>query len=326
MRIACGNPSVRELERATQRLGDPYPRSTINDKLNGLSLPSWEFVSTFLAACARLGADRAPRIDVDEWHESYRRMMSQLHSPGGDTVAGGLRRPLTTTEVHRYQVGGTGRRIGIVTGDIRRVRCAEIWVNPENTTMRMARVEEFSVSAIIRYDGSVRDGLGEVVDDLVADELDREVSGHRPVPAGAVIVTGAGELVHRNGVSHIIHVAAVQGEPGVGYRQIRDVGRCLVNALTEADRINAVPRPTTILFPLLGSGQGGGAAESTATALITAATDYLMNTPGTHMTDVYFLAYSDVELAACQAACVANGLTRTEGGTVAPSQGNPPET
>jgi hypothetical protein len=63
--------------------------------------------------------------------------------------------PLVSSRTYLYRAGvrGEERYIGIVTGDLFRVRCAEVWVNSENTAMRMARVDEFSVSAIIRYQG-----------------------------------------------------------------------------------------------------------------------------------------------------------------------------
>jgi hypothetical protein len=41
----------------------------------------------------------------------------------------------------------------------------------------------------------------------------------------ATIVTGPGEL-RRYQVRHVVHVATVQGEPGAGFHQMRDVSRC----------------------------------------------------------------------------------------------------
>jgi O-acetyl-ADP-ribose deacetylase (regulator of RNase III) len=218
-------------------------------------------------------------------------------------------RALETSQVHLYRVlGGRGKRhIGIVTGDLRRARCAQVWVNPENTGMRMARVDEFSVSAIIRYEGAHRDTAGRVTADLIADELDRRVGSRRPVPAGTAIITGAGELA-RFGVRYVAHSAAVQGEPGAGFRQVREVGRCVTAVLAAVDRI-ADPVPVeSVLFPLLGTGQGGGDPSATATALVGAAVDYFAATPTSPVTAVYLLAYTDTELAMCRAACKRRAL------------------
>jgi transcriptional regulator with XRE-family HTH domain len=212
-------------------------------------------------------------------------------------------RALESSEIRRYQltglIGPVSRYLGIITGDIRQVRCADVWVNPENTEMQMARFNEFSVSSIIRYEGAARDDLGRVVDDRIADELARKVAGRWPVPPAAAIVTGSGELA-RWGVGHVVHVAAVQGEPGAGFRQIQEVGRCVTSVMTEVDKIRASPQPKTILFPLLGVGQGGGALEATVTAMTGAAVDYFTSGHETRLITVYFLAYTDVELAVCE--------------------------
>jgi hypothetical protein len=249
-----------------------------------------------------------------EWQESHRQMMTKLEPSARTGVEpadiGGVRRPFDSTRIQLYEVAGPRRRIGIVTGDIRRVRCADAWVNSENTTMRMARFEEFSISAIVRYEGASRDDTGQVVQDHVQQELDRKVDGRRPVAAGVAIVTGAGELNRRNGVRYIVHVAAVQGEPGAGFRQVAEIGRCLVNALAQVDQIEASPPVRTVLVPLLGTGQGGGKTVPTANALISAAVDYLTTVPQTRLTTLYFLAYTDVELTALAAACAANGVAR----------------
>jgi transcriptional regulator with XRE-family HTH domain len=219
-------------------------------------------------------------------------------------VAGQRPRPLDSSEIRRYRVlelpGAPARFIGTVTGDIRRVRCAQVWVNSENTEMLMARVNEHSISSIVRYEGAIRDDVGQVTDDIIYAELDRKLSGRRPVRPGAAILTGAGELA-RFGISHVVHVAAVQGEPGAGFRQIREVGRCVTNAMATVDSIVADPAPDTILFPLLGTGQGGGELRPTIGALVGSAIDYFTMTPRTRIAAVYFLAYLDVELSECEA-------------------------
>ncbi|MBB5857539.1 macro domain-containing protein [Amycolatopsis umgeniensis] len=194
------------------------------------------------------------------------------------------------------------RHLGIVTGDLRRVHCAQLWVNPENTAMRMSRVDELSVSAIIRYEGACRDTAGRITADVIADELERRVGPRRPVPAGTAIITGPGDLA-RFGVRYVAHSAAVQGEPGGGYRQIRDVGRCATAVLTAIDGVTDPTPVRSVLFPLLGAGQGGGDPADTARALVGAVVDYFTATPASAITAVYLLAYTDIDLAACRKAC-----------------------
>jgi O-acetyl-ADP-ribose deacetylase (regulator of RNase III) len=196
---------------------------------------------------------------------------------------------------------GSTVRLGIVTGDLRRVQCADIWVNSENTDMRMARFEEFSVSAIIRFDGASKDVTGRVVGDQIAEQLAAKVADRTPVPPGTVITTGAGELGRTNRVRYIIHVAAVHGEPGKGYRQVLDVGRCVTNTLMEAQRLAVEDsRVRAILFPLLGTGVGGGQLAATVTAMVGATIDYFVAQPTTLIQTVYLLAYTETEFETCR--------------------------
>jgi O-acetyl-ADP-ribose deacetylase (regulator of RNase III) len=188
-----------------------------------------------------------------------------------------------------------GCRLVIVPGTIRRIRTADIWVNSENTDMHMARHNEFSVSGIIRYWGAVRDDTGRVVDDVIADELEARVGSQRPVAPGAAIVTGAGALRASHHVHHIIHVAAVQGEPGAGYRQVRNIGWCVTNALGQAERLAADLPARAVLFPLLGTGVAGAEVIPTVEAMVTGAVDYLTEHPDTRLCRILFLGYNSRE-------------------------------
>ena len=229
--------------------------------------------------------------------------------PVGTAIASRVAVPLNVSEIRQFLITGlpgqVTRYLGTITGDLRRVRCAQVWVNPENTDMQMARFNEFSVSSIIRYEGALRDDLGRVVEDRIADELAEKVAGRRPVLPGTAILTGAGELARYN-VRYVVHVAAVQGEPGAGFRQIREIGSAVTKALTEVDRADLQPTVTSILFPLLGAGQGGGDPGATISALAGSCIDYFASAPMSRITDVYFLAYTDVELSVCESVFTAS--------------------
>lgn len=185
-------------------------------------------------------------------------------------------------------------RVGITSGSIRRVHDADVWVNSENTDMRMARHTDFSVSAIIRYWGAARDEAGRITEDLVADELERIAAPRRPVAPAAALVTGPGALATTNNVRHVIHVAAVAGEPGEGYRQVSDIGGCVLNALARAEDLDV----RTILFPLLGTGGAGADVSRTARLLVQAAVHYIERHESTRLRRISFLAYDDHERAA----------------------------
>lgn len=192
--------------------------------------------------------------------------------------------------------GGPGCVLGIRPGRILRVHDIDIWVNSENTDMEMARFMEFSISSIIRYNGARRGDGGHVVEDVIADELARVVGARRPVAPGAAFVTGSGALADSHAVRRIIHVAAVHGEPGAGFQQIRHVGACVGNALSHAERLAAEDEAIrTILFPMLGNGVAGAAVTPTAAELVAAAVEHLEATPGTLLRGIYFLAFTDAE-------------------------------
>lgn len=187
-------------------------------------------------------------------------------------------------------------RIALVPGDIRRVRSVDVWVNSENTDMQMARVTEFSTSAAIRYWGAERDATGRVLRDAIADDLAAQVGAARPVAPGTVVVTEAGALTASNNVRHILHVASVQGQPGAGFTQVRDIGWCVTNALSHATMLaKSEPAVRSVLLPLLGTGVGGGALVPTARSMVLAAVDHIGRTPESALRLIAFLAYTERE-------------------------------
>lgn len=326
MRIATLEDLARELGRLRRRAARPgqvqlsvrdiaarigKAPSTLDPYLRGQRLCPADVYEEILRALGVKNSRLRP------WLDAWERLADTAPAPGrlAPVTAAARRRraepasrrprPLSYVEEFRYDLVPApphASGIGIVTGDLRRVRCAEVWVNSENTSMRMPRYEEYSISAIIRFEGALRDETGRVVHDHIADELTRKVAGRTPVAPGTAIATGSGELARSNGVRYVIHVAAVQGEPGEGYRQVLDVGRCVTNALAEAERLGTGDDAPvrSILFPLLGTGVGGGDLEPTFTVLLGAAMDYLAARPDTGIKTVYFLAYTDIELDVCR--------------------------
>lgn len=294
-------------------------RSQLYQVLGGriVEPPAWDFVQNTVVRCAAHAGNTSRPLSVSTdlayWRRQHGRL-AELFQSGGDVsparaeqvLARSARSPqvLTVQEVVLRQVpASSARRIGVITADLRQVRCAEIWVNSENTEMVMPRIQEFSTSAIIRYEGSQRDAAGRVIVDTIAEELEMQVAPLRPVGAGEVFVTGAGALRERNGVRYVIHAAAVQGEPGAGFRPVAQLGRCVENALSAAEKLDVdAAAGTTILFPLFGAGVGHGDLPATATTLLHAAINYLRTAPDTRIGTVLFLAYTDVELEACLAA------------------------
>jgi O-acetyl-ADP-ribose deacetylase (regulator of RNase III) len=215
---------------------------------------------------------------------------------------------LTHTDVLRYKLPETSKMINIITGDILGVKCADVWVSSENTNMQMSRFYERSISGVVRYHGAERKA-GQVVDDIIAKDLAAIVGENANVPAGHVIATTAGELQRTHNVKRIFHAAAVIGQVGKGFSPIQDVASCVRNALdlADSDELRDVGL-RSILFPMIGTGQGRGKVVETAHKLIEAAIAYLRAHKRSRVEEVFFLTWSDKELAACKRAFAAAGL------------------
>ncbi len=186
-------------------------------------------------------------------------------------------------------------RIAAIAGSIYRTRGADMWVNSENTDMEMARITEFTISGIIRYWGARRDETGNVIHDVIAEELAARV-GRRPVAPGTVISTGSGALVDSHGVRRIIHVAAVIGEPGAGFRQVLNIASCVDNLLAEADRLARTDTALRVLLcPLLGVGTGGGPVATTVATMVDTFVGFLSAHPQTPLRELRILGFNSAE-------------------------------
>jgi O-acetyl-ADP-ribose deacetylase (regulator of RNase III) len=195
------------------------------------------------------------------------------------------------------------KRLCVITGDIRDRRGIDVWVNSENTNMQMARFYDKSLSAMIRYEGAEKDENGEVVADVIAEELAARLKGKQSVTPGSVYVTGSGALAQTRGVKKIFHTATVCGVPGSGYQCMQDVERCVSNSLFRLDQPPLKEEGLrTIVFPMMGTGAGGMKVEEIAPRLIGTAVSYLANNPGSNAETVYFSAWNYRDLEACQAA------------------------
>jgi len=299
--------SVRDLAGRTGRAP-----STLDAYLRGTRLPPADVYEELLRALGVTVAEMRPWLDAwERIADAWPARRSPVQRPVSHVVAQPALRSqlIPRSETLLYRLAGHRYRpdaqVGIVTGDIRRVHSADVWVNSENTDMRMSRFEEYSISAIIRFEGATRDSAGRVVEDSIAEELTRTVAGRAPMAAGSVITTGSGMLAGRNGVRHIIHVAAVRGEPGEGYRQVADVGGCVTNALVEADRLAAVDSVRSILLPLFGTGVAGGQIEPTVRAMVGAIADHFSHDREGGLRVVYLLASTEPEQEACRAVLAA---------------------
>jgi len=239
------------------------------------------------------------------------------------------RRPLATRKVKYGLKDYPGVFIGYITGPIYGAcneNAVSIWVNSENEDMVMDRFNGKTISASIRFLGAAKDSAGNLTEDTIAEDLANELGGQAPVKIGTVLTTVSGTLEATHGVHKILHVATVKGArlaldftatlPAraavpVGFRaDPNDLELCVHNVLREADRSNQGswrgfwrrlsrrPESTSILFPMIGAGDGGLPIEEVAPRLVRTAIGYLRARHGETsrkkctINEVYFLAYT----------------------------------
>ena len=208
--------------------------------------------------------------------------------------------PILKTDYYNFPLPDNPKRsICLVTGDIQDIRCADIWVNSENSNMQMARYYGRSISSIIRYLGATKDEAGHVVKDTIADELVEKMGDREFVRPGYIMATSPGELKETHNVKKIFHAAAIVGAIGEGYRPIQHINRCVTNALTKMEKLEN-KNIHSILFPLMGTGHGKGKLQTNAQLLIEAAFSYLETTQKDVIETIYFLTYTQEELDICR--------------------------
>jgi O-acetyl-ADP-ribose deacetylase (regulator of RNase III) len=222
--------------------------------------------------------------------------------------------------------------LNVASGDLTKVRGIEILVNSENDYMQMARFfETRTVSSLLRRRGSRISG-GKYVD-TVQQELDIQLGDRaRPVQAAEVFITSAGgpdsKLATENRARYIFHVAAVQAIDAearvVPFRQPHQIEDCVTSCLAkllELNRLQGVISPPnsmqralqeslasngngtskSIIFPLFGTGQGGGSTQEVIGPMLVGLQRFFddpHNQPlADDLDDIYFAAFteSDVE-------------------------------
>ncbi len=216
------------------------------------------------------------------------------------------RTPLSPSTCVKHQLKNRkGRFIGYHTGRIHDINGVDAWVNSENEDMIMDRYIGRSISASIRWLGSEKNADGDITDDTIAKALERQVALHEKVGTMDVLVTKSGALRHRQ-VHRIYHVATVKRglDQGQAFRAVpEELPVCVTRVLERVDKINRKfwtrSKDRSILFPILGSGDGNLSLEIVAPDQIKAAVDYLESHPDTLLTEIYFLAFTERHKRAC---------------------------
>ena len=211
---------------------------------------------------------------------------SDLRSTGAYKVTP-LERPFETSKLHdvAWQLNASGNPVTKADGpkiliweyQIQHAKTFDVWVNSENTFMEMARFWDRSVSAQIRKLGSVRRGA--LNDDSYKDALGlalaEKVGTRSQVPIGTVFMTrtdDASTLSSVNKVSHVAHLAAVTpNKVGDGFSSGGEVDKCVKSVFDGMRDERKKQRGRglhSVLFPLIGSGDGGAHAAFVAHQMV----------------------------------------------------------
>ena len=195
--------------------------------------------------------------------------------------------------------------LGYKTGDIGYVHGVDVWVNGENSDMMMDRFNGGSVSARIRALGANGDD-NVVVDDTIQEELRKRRGRHAHLKIGDVLITGPGMLRMRNGVQRIFHVAVIKGSLGESKPNVRDLRLCVEAVLRALEQENKKiwrrffqNNLSSVLFPMIGAGEGALPIQAVAEELIQAAINYFKSVPNPTIKKIYFLAFRLRERNAC---------------------------
>jgi hypothetical protein len=139
----------------------------------------------------------------------------------------------------------------------------DIIVVPENTYLELPQPFKSSVSAAVRNAAAIRSADGEIVTDVIGNELRSWIARHGrpglPVAPGTIVPTSPGQLVSQ-GIRRIYHAAVVSPRPGTNRYDVNLTAIAITvrNALALARRERPLfePELRSVGFPLLGAGRG----------------------------------------------------------------------
>src|SRR5262249_11688250 len=206
-----------------------------------------------------------------------------------------------------------------------------VFVNSENDYLQMARIfDNKTISAQLRYYGSLSNEADRTVQDSLQDELNAQISAQnviRPCGVGTVILTSAGHpqsrLCSYNRVRYIFHAATVSVRGYGIFKRLEamepeGISACVVNILKKVWEVNDAigiisPKDTiqrqiqedaakktykqvnSILLPLIGTGHGGRSLDEVMRPMLNGVKEFFVSWSGekpTTIKHVYICAYS----------------------------------
>jgi nudix-type nucleoside diphosphatase (YffH/AdpP family) len=218
----------------------------------------------------------------------------------------------TSRTVSYRCIGPTMRRqksekiVGYKTGSISAVKDVDVWVNPTDTDMILDAFRSRTVSATIRRLGAEKALTGEkrIRSDTIGADLRRKLGDVEFVEPTTVIDTTPGALKETHNVRRIFHIAVCPGSIGNSLQSRPEtLEDCVDEVLAKVENGNRSllgtrPQYRSVLFPILGTGQGGFFSADVIPRLVRRAIAYFEDNPSAGINKIYFCGYTqgDVEL------------------------------
>jgi O-acetyl-ADP-ribose deacetylase (regulator of RNase III) len=196
-------------------------------------------------------------------------------------------RPEISEIVLDGRVGRADVRLIVHIESVELLTDIDIIVVPANVYLEPPQPFKSSVFAAVRNSAAVKNQDGQVMKDVIAEELLSWLSDHGgpglPVTPGMVVPTSPGELKIQ-GIRRLYHVAVTSPLPGTNdyYVEPRAISTGVRNALeiARSERLCYDPPLRSVGFPLLGAGRGGLTPATSFTRLWSAlAADIKANGP-----------------------------------------------
>ena len=243
-------------------------------------------IDEFFAKLARREFEDAKLIIAGQWLQGERAKLPAEKLP-------------TVSHTFDFRLRGTEKVVGYKTGSIIAVTDVDVWVNPTDCDMLMDPFRGRSVSAAIRLHGAEKyEDSGRIKDDTIAKALSERLDPRGFVRPKTVVDTIAGALERTHNVKRIFHVAVVPGAMGKFEKEEGPdtLERCVGNVLASIDSKNGGFFGGTVyesvLFPILGTGQGGYFNRDVIPRLAQRAIQYFKENPRSRLCKIYFCAYT----------------------------------
>jgi len=212
-------------------------------------------------------------VSVERFRKYHERMVLEqvaeeilkLGSPSAAAARPGVVRPEFGSQAAvDGLVAGVRCRIVLHVEPVELLSGVDIVVAPTNVYLELPQSFKSSVSASVRRASAIRTPDGQIVVDVLTDELRSWVGKHGrpglPVAAGTVVATSSGEMASQ-GVRRIYHVAVVAPRAGTNDYDVDPTaiatGVRNVMAIAREERQMFNPELRSVGFPLLGAGRGG---------------------------------------------------------------------